>query len=69
METLTIQLLNTKAFKLLQELEELNLIKMVKDQTNSKKKLSEQFRGKLSVKTVETLQKKIAQSRKEWDRI
>jgi hypothetical protein len=69
METITIQLLNQKALKLLKQLEELHLIKVMKREKKSSQKLSEQFRGKLSRKTAEVLQKQIAQSRKEWDRI
>ncbi len=71
MDTIKVQLLNLKALPLLKQLEELNLIKLMDDSNPlvSSQKLSEQFRGKLSSKTVDALQKYVTQSRNEWDRI
>ncbi len=69
METVTVQLLNQKALKLLKQLEELNLIKVTENEAPKPEKLSDQFRGKLSAKTAKALQKHVAQSRNEWERI
>ena len=66
METIVVQLTNTKALKLLQELEELNLIKLLKRNSDSSQKLSEKYAGKLSTATVDKLQEHIKQSRNEW---
>ncbi len=66
METWIIQLKDPKALKLLLDLEELQLITMVKKATPSEQKLSDKYRGKLSVKEGEQLQQDIQQSREEW---
>ena len=49
METLLIQVTNQKALGLLHELEELNLIKVIKEDNNLDAKLSERFSGKLNL--------------------
>ena len=66
METIVVQITNDKALKLLQELEELNLIKLLKKNADTSQKLSEKYAGKLSSATVEKLQQHIKQSRNEW---
>ena len=66
METILIQITNNKALKLLQELEELHLIKLLKRNADNPQKLSEKYEGKLSSTTVEILQRLIQQSRDEW---
>ena len=67
METIVVQITNNKALKLLQELEELHLIKLLKRNADNSEKLSEKYAGKLSADTVEKLQEHLNQSRKEWD--
>ena len=67
METIVIQITNNKALKLLQELEELHLIKLLKRNADTSQKLSEKYAGKLSSKTVEKLQQHIQQTRNEWN--
>jgi hypothetical protein len=68
METLLIQVTNQKALGLLHELEELNLIKVIKEENNSEAKLSERFSGKLNLSDDEynQFQKYIQDSRNEW---
>ncbi|MDQ6609292.1 MAG: hypothetical protein M3Y85_05675 [Bacteroidota bacterium] len=66
METIIVQITNNKALKLLQELEELNLIKLLKNKTDTSQKLSEKYAGKLSDATVDKLQQHLKQSRDEW---
>lgn len=67
METIVVQLTNNKALKLLEELEELHLIKLLKRNADTSQKLSEKYAGKLSADTVKKLQEHLQQSRKEWD--
>ena len=67
METLLIQITNNKAHKLLEELENLHIIKVLNKNIGTGQKLSERFAGKLSAKGAEKLQKHIKESRSEWD--
>ncbi len=69
METVTVELINQKALKLLKDLEELNLIRVSETTAVPKQKLSEQFRGKLSNETAEELHRHVIESRNEWERI
>ncbi len=55
MDTMLIQLTNHKAVKLLHELEELNLIKVLKENILPKEKLSNEYRGILSKSEGENL--------------
>jgi len=66
METIVVQITNNKALKLLQELENLHLIKLLKRNADTSQKLSEKYAGKLSAATVEKLQQHLQQSRNEW---
>ena len=67
METWIIQLKDPKALKLLLDLEELQLIRLVKKGIPSEQKLSEKYRGKLSVIEGEQIQDYLRQSRSEWE--
>ena len=68
-DTMLIQLTNHKAAGLLHELEELNIIKVLKKSNNSGIKLSERFGGKLNLSDEEynQFQKYIQDSRNEWE--
>lgn len=66
METVLVQINNSKAYRLLEDLEDLNIIKVLKKSTSSKQKLSEKYAGKLPVNIAEELQNYVSQSRKEW---
>jgi hypothetical protein len=64
MDTLIIELTNSKAYKLLQDMEDLNLIKVIK----KKNKMSE-LRGKLtSSMTNEEIDNQLKTLREEWQR-
>jgi hypothetical protein len=64
MDTLVIELTNSKAYKLLQDMEELNLIKVVK----KKVKISD-LRGKLATAmTNEEIDEQLKKMREEWQR-
>jgi len=67
MDTLIIQVTNQDAYSLLNELEKLHLIKVLKKEDRHAQKLSEKFAGKLPIDAANKLQEHIKQSRKEWD--
>jgi hypothetical protein len=67
MDTLLIQITNQNAYSLLNELEKLHLIKVLKKESASTQKLSEKFAGKLPADAAKKLQDHIKQSRDEWD--
>ena len=67
MDTLIIQVTNQNAYSLLNELEKLHLIKVLKKESTSSQKLSDRFAGKLPLDAAKKLQEHIKQSRDEWD--
>jgi hypothetical protein len=67
MDTMLIQLTNQKAAGLLHELEELHLIKVLKQNVQTKHKLSEKYAGKLPSDVADELQSYVTQSRNEWN--
>ena len=66
METVLVQINNKKAYKLLAELENLNLIKVLKEDIQPMQKLSEKYAGKLPSDLADDLQNYVAESRTEW---
>ena len=68
MDTMLIQLTNQKAVGLLHELEELHIIKVLKESIADKPKLSDKYEGILSSNIAEELQKHLAESRNEWSK-
>ncbi|MGN6196525.1 MAG: hypothetical protein ACTHOB_16420 [Ginsengibacter sp.] len=71
MDTMLIELTNKKAAALLHELEELHLIKVLKENkvANSSNKLSEKYKGIISKKQGQDLNQHIQQMRREWNNI
>lgn len=68
--TMLIQITNQKARGLLHELEELNLIKVVKENiTMTKTKLSDKYKGIISKEKGQKLNEHINQMRREWNGI
>lgn len=69
METVLVQINNSKAYKLLEDLEDLHIIKVLKKSIQPQQKLSERFAGKLNLSNEEytQFQKYIQDSRNEWD--
>ena len=65
METVLVQINNNKAYRLLQDLEDLKIIKVLKKSVQSKQKLSEKYAGKIPADLAEELQKHTKQSREE----
>lgn len=68
METVTVEIINTKAMKLLKELEELDIIKIHNSKINqNSKEKSLKYRGRLKSSTANRLLKEVEKSRKEWE--
>ncbi|MGH2644157.1 MAG: hypothetical protein ACRDE2_09425 [Chitinophagaceae bacterium] len=67
METYLIELTNNKALRLLQDLEDMHIIKVLKKGLQPTPKLSEKYAGKLPPDVADELQKYVTQSRQEWN--
>ena len=67
METVLVQIHNTKAYKLLEDLEDLHILKVLKKSIQPQQKLSEKYAGKLPADVADELQNYVTQSRKEWN--
>ena len=67
METVLLQINNYKAYKLLEDLEALQIIKVLKKNTQPLQKLSEKYAGKLPSEIADELQDYITKSRNEWN--
>ena len=68
--TMIIQLTNQKAARLLHELEELHLIKVLKENFEpDKTKLSDKYKGSISKEDGQQLNDHIKQIRSEWNGI
>jgi hypothetical protein len=70
METVLLQINDHKAYKLIEDLEALNVVKILEKDIQPKKKLSERFAGalKLSKEESERFQNAIIEGRNEWER-
>lgn len=68
METVLIQINNDKAYKLLEDLEDLKIIKVLKKNINPEQKLSEKYAGKLPSEIADDLQNYVNESRAEWQK-
>jgi hypothetical protein len=68
--TMLIQLTNQKAARLLHELEELHLIKVLKENgASAKTKLSDKYKGMISKDQGQDLNEHIKRMRSEWNNI
>jgi ribosomal protein L12E/L44/L45/RPP1/RPP2 len=67
METVVVQINNNKAYKLLADLEDLQILKVLKKKKQHTISLSEKYAGKLTSKTADALQDYVKQSREEWN--
>ena len=66
METVLVQINIKKAYRLLEDLEDLNIIKVLKKSIQPQQKLSEKYAGKLPAHVADELQNYVSQSRNEW---
>jgi hypothetical protein len=69
MNTVLLQINNDKAYKLLADLEDLNIIKVLKNSTDSKEKLSEKYKGVFSKEDTRNFNEHIDNLRNEWNNI
>ncbi len=67
METVLIQLTTPRTMKLLQELEELHLLRVLKRNVSVKTKLSDKYKGFISKEDGQDLNDHIKQMRSEWN--
>ena len=68
MQTVLIEIDNQKAFNLLQELEQLHILRIIKENVlESKTKLSDKYRGVFSKEDAESFMQHTQTMRKEWD--
>jgi hypothetical protein len=70
METVLLQINNNKAYKLLEDLEAMHIVKVLKKSSQPKEKLSARFAGALNLSDEEynRFQDSINQGRNEWER-
>ena len=69
MQTLTIRVDNPHAVRLIEELEALRLIEVVRDSLPTKKpKLSERLTGSITTEQADQMRNELQQSRNEWGR-
>jgi pheromone shutdown protein TraB len=71
-DTILIELTNKKAVKLLHDMEDLKLIKVLKENIglkSSKTKLSDKYRGIITKEQGRNLNEHIQQMRSEWNNI
>ena len=66
METVLVQINSSKAYRFLEDLEDLNIIKVLNKSAKSNQKLSDKYAGKLPAGIADELQKQVTQSRIEW---
>ncbi len=66
-ETVRLELTHTMAWQLLQDLEAMNIIKLVKNDVPPGPKLSDKYRGILSKDDGKSLNEHITKMRGEWD--
>jgi hypothetical protein len=70
METVLLQINNNKAYRLLEDLEDLHIIKVLEKSTQPiKQKLSDKYRGIISKEQGQKLNEHIKQMRSEWNGI
>ena len=67
METVLLQITNHKAYKLLDDLEDLQIIKVLEKSNKSEQKLSEKYAGKLPTSVADELNNYVNESRSEWN--
>jgi hypothetical protein len=67
MKTVLVQINHDKAYKLLQDLEELHIIKVLKKDIQPPIKLSEKYRGVFSEEDAKNFDEYIQTARKQWN--
>lgn len=67
METVLIQINDNKAYRLLEDLEDLHILKVLKKSILPQQKLSEKYAGKLPSDIANELRSYVNKSRDEWN--
>jgi hypothetical protein len=67
MKTVLVQITNNKAYRLLEDLEDLNILKVLNKNVLPKQKLSEKYAGKLPLEIADELQDYVTLSRNQWN--
>jgi uncharacterized protein YlbG (UPF0298 family) len=67
METVLLPINDNKVYRLLEDLEDLQIIKVLQKSIQPKQKLSEKYAGKLPSDIADELQNYVSQSRNEWN--
>lgn len=68
MKTVTVELRNRNALKLLKNLEQIDVIRLIDlDSNASKENLAERLRGSISKNRAQDLNNQLQQSREEWE--
>lgn len=68
MKTVLIEIKNDEAYRLLQELESLNIIRLLEGKKQGQKEIAKRYAGRLSEDTADRMQDEINKSRDEWAR-
>jgi hypothetical protein len=68
MQIVTIELLNDNALTLLQQLEQLNILRLVASKKEPVEKPKRKWAGSLSKETATKMLQYVEQSRNEWER-
>lgn len=70
MDTVLLEITNEKAYKLIQDLEALDIVKILEKNTKPKESLSKRFAGSLNLsdQQYEEFQQHVTDSRNEWER-
>ena len=67
METVLVQINNSKAYRLLEDLEALHILKVLKKSILPQQKLSEKYKGVFSKEDAKNFNEHTQTMRKEWD--
>jgi hypothetical protein len=67
METVLIEIKSSKAYRLLEDLEDLQILKVLRKSAGTTQKLSEKYAGKLPKDIADQLQEYVEESRKQWN--
>lgn len=67
LSTMVIEVTNEKAMRLITDLEELNLIRVIKQENSNGTRLSEKYRGVFSKEDADSFLQHSNEMRKEWD--
>lgn len=68
METLSIEIINSKAINLLRDMEDLKIIRILNNNKAKNKKLAEYFKGSNSKEAAVEMNDYVKKSREEWER-